>query len=90
MAFYRLNPNVIIKPMGEAEIMVYDSTNGKVHVLNETAGFLLNELSAARDAKTLCSRASATYGVNLGENDLNDILRQFLSLGLIVEEPANG
>jgi hypothetical protein len=73
----------------DADVLVYDSAHDKVHVLNRTAGHVLElcdgQRSPAQIALALSDATSADLAV-VGR-DVHAILREFVTLQLLTTQP---
>ena len=77
-------PEIELRRAGD-EVLVHDLAGGKVHVLNGTAGYVLElcdgTRSATEIARTLSNATGADYSTVA--NDVDVILREFESLKLL-------
>ncbi|MBC5825233.1 MAG: HPr-rel-A system PqqD family peptide chaperone [Candidatus Eremiobacteraeota bacterium] len=74
-----------IRTVGE-EALVHDSTNGKVHVLNPTAGKILRMCDGSRSLGDITATLVAETGARPEEvaADVDAMVAQFRDLGLLV------
>ncbi|TAM56160.1 PqqD family protein [bacterium] len=86
---YERAEHLQLRKAGE-EMLVHDLANEKIHVLNQTAGDLLEHCSR-RTPEELASFLRARYEVN-GQDidrDVREILERFVENGLVNEVPIS-
>ena len=87
---YRRAAAIEAAPMQD-EVLLFDPTSNKFCVLNRTAAFLWNELSAPQTAAGLSTRVCASFAEVSSEQALGDVARalsQLAELSLIEPVPA--
>lgn len=83
-----MNPQKIVEleiRVVSSEVLVHDARHGMIHVLNTTAGRVLELCDGTRDAATIAAVLAAETGgepVGVGV-DVNAILEQFAMLGIV-------
>ncbi len=77
-------PSLEIREVDE-NVLVYDTTQEKIHVLNRTAGFILGLCDGTRSpaemARSLCAATGAD--ISLVRGDVDAILTDFAALKLL-------
>jgi hypothetical protein len=77
---------ILSRQLGD-EWLLYDETNGSVHVINSVAEFVWRMCDGSRTIANIEDEMQKTFdvpdGVNLGK-DLEKIIQNFLDIGVIV------
>lgn len=68
-----------------ADVIVHDAAHEKVHVLNETAGYVLARCDGSRSARQIAEALSAATGADplIVLRDVEAILQEFERLQLV-------
>jgi multidrug efflux pump subunit AcrA (membrane-fusion protein) len=82
-------PELLIRPLGdEGWYVVKDPRSGEFFQLGEAEHFLLTQLDGTRTAETVRAAYAARFGEPLSEEDLDDLVEQARSQGLL--QPVDG
>ena len=81
---YTLNPDVVFKRLDDRMVLIHLETN-QVFELNDTGARIWEMLEAGADEDDIAERLSAEFEVapEQLQRDLNDLLRELTSQGLI-------
>jgi hypothetical protein len=76
--------NLEVRKVGD-EVLVHDPAHGKVHVLNATAGAILDLCDGSRSPGQIADSIAAATGADVAivSRDVEDILREFSGLQLL-------
>ncbi|MGP6157300.1 MAG: PqqD family protein [Vulcanimicrobiaceae bacterium] len=77
--------NLEVRKVGD-EVLVHDPAHGKVHVLNATAGTILEQCDGSRTADEIARSIAEATGADIAivSNDVAGILKEFTGLQLLV------
>lgn len=80
----KMADNMTIKLVGD-EVLVHDVDSGKVHVLNEVAGYVLQRCDGTQAAAAIAGALAAETGADIAivGPDVDRILAEFATLGLL-------
>lgn len=77
---------ILSRQLGD-EWLLYDETNGSVHVINSVAEFVWRMCNGSRTIANIEDEMQKTFDVPDGVNlrkDLENIIQNFLDIGVIV------
>jgi methyltransferase-like protein len=79
--------NLTIQDVGD-EVLVHEVDSGKVHVLNEVAGYILKRCDGTHSADAIARALASETGADIGivGPDVDKILSEFVSLGLLLPQ----
>lgn len=88
----RIKPDINIKII-EKEVLVYDPATEKIHIINRTAGDILNLCDGANDLVTIKKKISALYEMDDNYDDIcrdvDEMMDKFRELDILIpDEPA--
>ena len=78
-------PSVTMKKLGN-QYLVYNGDTSDAHVINETAGEILQWLMSGDDLNTVEQKLNERYpdvDKDVVKEDVSEIVGQFMSLGLV-------
>lgn len=70
-----------------AEVLVHDAAGGKIHVVNASAGTVLELCDGTRTPVEIAAKIAADTGadVEIVGPDIAEILERFVALGIVTE-----
>lgn len=84
MRWYRVKQSLAYRKIG-SNVYIVDSKNSMLYKLNETAAIIWEGIVKKKSVKQIVKDISSTYDVDLQtvENDVNEIINQLVTNGLI-------
>jgi len=84
-----IQENIFLKKIGN-QFIVYDQNASKSHIVNETAGEVLEMICtnlSTIEIKNVLKKKFANIEGAIIDNDIDEILNNYLELGLICNNP---